>query len=120
METVVGGLGAGGWPYHQWLEPSSNIYAADPTGDAIQVDAVWNDCAANEWCAIAEGNALADNCVQGNCMQAATDACVASVASLCPSTEDSACMDCVHLNWAVVTNQLGCTIADTAYHCTGY
>ena len=29
-------------------------------------------------------------------------------------------MDCVHNNWETITAQLGCTIADAAYHCTGY
>lgn len=117
MNDFADGWDKEGWQYHIWNDPNNNVYAVDPTGDSIQMDASWSSCTGD--CADAEGNALSDACMMGNCKASSTSSCVSKVKDLCDNSDTSTCMDCVMFNWDTITAD-GCTIADAGYHCTGY
>ena len=121
LNTLLEAWQSTGLPFHIWGDgPGStpNVYGVGPTGDAIQLDGVWTSCTGD--CAQAEGNALTSSCMMGNCEASVTSGvCVGHVRDLCPSVNASTCIDCVLFHWDTITSQ-GCTIADAAFHCTGY
>ena len=121
LNTMSAKWDAQGFPYKMWLQPK-NIYASDPTGDTIQVDASWDTCTGN--CSLTKYNALGNNCVIGVCSQDTTTSCTDKVKALCPFGSTTGypaieqCMDCAIPALKSLESQ-GCpnVIADVSYWC---
>ena len=123
LDEYIDAMRARNWTYyHLW---SWNMYAVDPSGDAIQLDADWGgDKPA--WAALSEDDSLQNLCTQGNCSVAnapspTSETCAAALASECPlggfATAND-CADCIHWRWAALT-AAGCFNIDVVSFCEG-
>ena len=114
-----------GWPYYQaWggAPGPENIYVADPTGDAIQLDSGWD---AGTTPAGVAGDALGTMCSQGNCkagQRPTPDACTTALAARCPglSMKNAECSDCVYSQdvWKQLVTS-SCINSDVVAYCVG-
>lgn len=114
-----------GWPYyHAWGGGSGgpeNMYAVDPTGDAIQLDSSWTNGPPPG----VSGDALMSLCTQGDCKAAnrpTPDSCTAALAATCPSLgmKYDACADCVYAaNNLATLRSASCINADAVSYCVG-
>jgi hypothetical protein len=113
-----------GWPYyHGWAGDGigpENMYAVDPTGDAIQLDSMWDAGTAPPGMS---GDALQSMCTQGNCMlRAAPAQCSSALQKLCPglSLKGGECTECTYVPHAFgALKEAGCRNADLVTYCIG-
>lgn len=119
-----------GWKYyHGWgggkdVGPE-NVYAVDPTGDAMQLDSAWTHTPPG-----LAGDALQSICTQGNCKAAnrpTPATCTAALAAQCPGLEkkplekkDDVCAACVYgATQYKALKAAHCLNADLVSYCVG-
>ena len=96
MERYLRYFDKNGYRYHVWgsyAGGTPNVYAEDPTGDTVQIDANWDRLPVG-----AADDALMNQCSQGNCSGSVSSACGAALQGRCGSTTAAGlsmlCYDC--------------------------
>ena len=92
----------------------TNMYAADPSGDAIQVDGPWASCPSS-----GSGDAESERLDQGTCSSyTPTSSCSSKLDSLCSSVKlrDDTCTDFICTRWSTFATA-GCDNADVVNCC---
>ena len=120
MERAAAAAARRGRYYQAWGggQGPENMYVVDPSGEAVQLDAMWTSAAPDG----VAGDALATMCTQGNCLRAAAPPCAAALARSCGEVRlgKARCADCVYRaeTWASLT-AAGCLNRDAVSYCVG-